>query len=409
MELTIIDSIEDARRKLNENIGMTWLATEEAPISRCLGRTLAKDVYVTEDIPSFNRSTVDGYAVRSKDTAAAGESLPVILTSVGEVLMGARADFSVKSGECAYIPTGGMLPESADAVVMVEYSELFGEDGVALYKPAVYGENIVCAGEDAHSGGLLLERGKLIGAAEIGALAAAGLNAVPVYKKPRLTIISTGDELVTPGEKLSPGQVYDINTYALAALADKKGFGIVGASVLQDDEEILERAVRKAMAVSDVVAVSGGSSRGKKDATCAVLDKVSIPGVFTRGIAVKPGKPTILAWDEPSRTLLTGLPGHPVSAMLVFEELICGLYREITGAKRQPAVMARLSVNMPSSPGKTTFCPVSVQWNNDGYTATPVFGKSGLISTLTGADGYFEIGRGQEGLASGSAVRVHLF
>jgi len=224
-----------------------------------------------------------------------------------------------------------------------------------------------------------------------------------------MTILSTGDELAPPGHKPLPGQIRDVNTYALCALAGKNGFGVVSTAVVPDNEAALEQAVRKAMKESDIVAVSGGSSQGEKDATRTVLDRVSKPGVFTHGLAVKPGKPTILGYDEHSRTLLAGLPGHPVSAMMVFELLFSWLLREITGSAPPPAVPARLFCNVASSPGKLTCWPAKLEWTGDGYNAIPVFGKSGLITTLTKADGYFIVDRDREGLPAGDTVLVHLF
>lgn len=409
MELLKVDSVEHAAAKLLECASSWELACEFVPPGNALGRILYTNVYAPENIPAFNRSTVDGYAVVSKDTAAAGESLPVFLTIKGCVEMGEDAGFAIRSGECAEIPTGGMLPEGADAVVMVEYCELFGSDGVAICQGVAYGDNVVLAGDDARVGSLLLKRGKRLLAQDIGALAAAGITQVPVYAPLRLAIISTGDELVPPDITPATGQVRDINTYALKALAEKNGFAVVSSVVLPDNERELEKAVREAMLNSDIVAVSGGSSQGKKDATRKVLDKVSKPGVFTHGLAVKPGKPTILGYDLESKTLLAGLPGHPVSAMTVFELLFCRLFRELTGAARPHAIPAVLTCNVASSAGKLTCWPAALESDGYSYKAVPVFGKSGLITTLTKADGYFAVERGAEGLKAGETVMVHLF
>ncbi|KAI4453554.1 molybdopterin biosynthesis protein [Holotrichia oblita] len=358
MKLSVIDSVEQARQKLMKYAESIRLTTEKIPFEDSMDRIAAENVFSIYDIPAFNRSAVDGFAVISKDTAAVSESLPSMLTQTGDIRIGEHVDFCINSGECAYVPTGGMLPKNADAVVMVEYSESFGGDGIALYKPAAFGENVVFAGEDIRSGGLLIKKGKKIRASEIGALAAAGLKEVSVYKPLRLTIISTGDELTKPGEQLSAGRVYDINTYTLKALAEKNGFKVVNTALLPDDRDLLEQTVRNALLGSDIVTISGGSSRGKADYTGEVLEKISSPGVFTWGIAVKPGKPTIFAYDKPSETLLAGLPGHPVSAMIVFEAFICDFWRKLTGCENPRLIPARLTVNVPSSPGKHTFCPV---------------------------------------------------
>jgi len=345
----------------------------------------------------------------SKDTAAAGESIPVFLKIKGRIEMGEAADLEIVSGECALVPTGGMLPEGADAVVMVEYTEPFGENGVALYDGVANGENTVQIGEDIRESELLLHRGKSLLPQDIGALASSGLVGIPVYARPRLTILSTGDELVSPTVQPQPGQIRDVNTYALCALAEKNGFSVVHSAVIPDQESVLEQAVRLAMTTSDIVAVSGGSSQGEKDATRAVLDRVSDSGVFTHGLAIRPGKPTILGYDKTTQTLLVGLPGHPVSAMMVFDLLLSWLVREITGSVQLPAVPARVSCNLASSPGRLTCWPVKLTWMGNEYEAEPIFGKSGLITTLTRADGYFTVSRDREGLSAGETVLVHLF
>ncbi len=409
MNFLQVDSVEAAREKLLRS-AEGWLAARElVPLGSAMDRTLAQDILAAGSIPHFRRSTVDGYAVLSKDTAAAGESMPVFLRLKDRIEMGRPAESGIGAGECAEVPTGGMLPVGADAVVMIEYAEPFGADGVALYHSAANGENVVRVGEDAQSGALLLRRGKRILPQDVGALAAAGVTTVPVFSKPRLTILSTGDELVSPEISPDPGQIRDINTYALSALAEKHGYCVVAADVLPDDEAALERRLIEAMRVSDIVAVSGGSSKGHKDMTSAIIGRVAAPGVYTHGMAIKPGKPTILGYDEASRTVLAGLPGHPVAAMLVFELLLSWLLREVTGAIRRPAIPARVACHAASSPGMLTCWPVRLEWADGGYVAHPLFGKSGLITTLTGADGYFAVERASEGLKTGETVLVHLF
>jgi molybdopterin molybdotransferase len=409
MEFLTVDSLEDARSKLY-NSAKDWMAaSENIALERACGRILSGDVLAPDDIPPFRRSAMDGYAVISADTSAAGEGIPTLLRLKGIVEIGKPAAIHIKSGECCEVPTGGMLPAGADAVVMAEYAELFSAGGVALYAAAANGENVVKTGEDAAAGAVLLRRGKYLLPQDIGALAAAGYTSVPAYISPRLYIISTGDELVPPAAEPDLGQVRDINTHALTALAQKNGFNVVGTNVLPDCGRALESAVKLAMEASDIVAVSGGSSKGPKDITKTVFGNVCAPGVYTHGVALKPGKPVILAYDSPSRTALIGLPGHPVSAMTAFELLICWLYREITGCKSAPAIPARVSCNVPSSPGKLTCWPAALTWDGGGYVAEPIFGKSGLITALTKADGYFCIERDKEGLAAGQTVLVHLF
>jgi molybdopterin molybdotransferase len=320
--------------------------------------------------------------------------------------MGMQADFSINHGECAYVPTGGMLPAGADAVVMVEYAEAVGED-IAVYEASAQGMGMVEIGEDLRNGELLLRRGTLIRPQEAGALAAAGICAFQAFTPLSLSIISTGDELVLPEHFPSLGEVRDINTTALKTLAFKYGYNVISARVLPDDEARIEAAIKEAF-TSDVVIISGGSSQGNKDITADVINKVARPGVFTHGLAVKPGKPTILGWDEDSKTLLSGLPGHPVSAMMIFEVILGNLIDTLFNKTPPFPVPARVSCNVPGSPGKTVLQPVILHVNEEGYRAEPVFGKAGMITTLTRADGYIIIDLNKEGLRKGEPVMVHL-
>jgi molybdopterin molybdotransferase len=320
--------------------------------------------------------------------------------------MGKQADFSINHGECAYVPTGGMLPAGADAVVMVEYAEAAGED-IAVYEASAPGMGMVEIGEGLRNGELLLRRGTLIRPQEAGALAAAGICKFQAFVPLSLSIISTGDELILPEHFPSLGEVRDINTTALKTLALKYGYNVISARVLPDDEARLEAAIKEAV-TSDVVIISGGSSQGDKDFTANVINKVARPGVFTHGLAVKPGKPTILGWDEESKTLFAGLPGHPVSAMMIFE-IIFGNLIDTLFSKTPPfPVPARVSCNVPGSPGKTLLQPVILHVDEEGYLAVPVFGKAGMITTLTRADGFIIIDLNKEGLRNGEQVMVHL-
>ena len=409
MEFLKVESLGAVREKMLLHVGSRLVSEKIVTLGEALGRIVAQDIVSPVDIPGFRRSTVDGYAVLSGDTAAAGESIPVFLTLKGQVDIGMPALVSIKSGECVEVPTGGMLPDGADAMVMWEYTEPFGDDGIAVSHGAAFGENVVLPGEDAKAGDLLLRRGKRVLPQDVGVLAAAGITSVLVYTSPRITIVSTGDELIPPEQELELGQIRDINSYALTALALKHGFTVNGHHVLRDSKEVIERAVNSAMNDSDIVIVSGGSSKGKKDLTKDIFDSLSSPGVITHGIAIKPGKPTILAYDDNTCTLLVGLPGHPVSAMMIFELLIGWLLREVTGSVAPPAVPAQILSNLAASPGKLTCQPCNLWHTPDGYVAEPIFGKSGLITTLTQANGYFIIDRDSEGLRAGQTVMVNLY
>ena len=265
------------------------------------------------------------------------------------------------------------------------------------------------AGEDLRKGEMLLPRGTLIRPQEAGALAAAGIMKVLTFAPLRLSLISTGDELVHPMEEPGPGEIRDINTQALKALAQKRGYRVISARVLRDDEEQLEAAVREALVSSDVVAISGGSSQGEQDLTADVINRVSKPGVFTHGLSLKPGKPTILGWDEESQTVCAGLPGHPVAAMMVFELLLGWLHDKLFNQPSSFPIPARISCNVPGFPGRTVCQPVILHMEDGSYYAEPVFGKSGMITTLTRSDGYVFIDLNREGLKKGEPVFVHLF
>lgn len=409
MELLKVDTLEEAREKLLESIGKEWIRTMEIPVEEALGRVLAEDVIGIMDIPDFRRSMVDGYAVCAIDTMGAGDSIPVFLEVIDEIAMGKEALCVIKPGTCAYVPTGGMIPDGADSCVMIEYCESFDANHIAVYQATAEGRHVVEIGEDSKKGSLLCKKGEKLRAQEIGALSAEGITTVKVYEPVSITIISTGDELRAPGTVRTKGQIYDVNTSALTALAEKNGFDVVCTETVADEYELLKNAIQDGKEQSDIVVVSGGSSKGKKDMTARLIDELAVPGVFTHGLALKPGKPTILGSDMESRTLMVGLPGHPVAAMAVFEMLLVWLKQNLQGEMPGIAVPAKLTGNVPAAPGRKTLLFVELVQDEKGYLANPVFGKSGLMSTMTRADGYTVIERNQEGLKPGEQVWVHLF
>ena len=409
MELLKVDTLEIAREKLKAAVGENWMKTGKVPLKNALNMVLAEDIYGRINIPDFRRSMVDGYAVVAKDTMGAGESLPVFLKVVGDVGMGEEAACVITPGTCAYVPTGGMIPDGADACVMVEYCEQFDSEELAVYQATSVGRYVVDIGEDSKAGELLFKKGTKLRPQEIGALAAEGFTEVNVFQAPKVSIISTGDELTAPGKDIRKGQIYDINTSALDALAVKYGFEVIHTCTVKDEYALLKAAIAKEKEKSDIVIVSGGSSKGKKDMTATLIDELTVPGVFTHGLALKPGKPTILGVNEEDKTLMVGLPGHPVAAMAVFEMLLVWLKREITCEAEKGKVPAVLSGNVPGAAGRKTLVFVELEQTEDGYIAKPIFGKSGLMSTMTRADGYTTIEMLQEGLKNGEKVWVHTF
>ena len=292
---------------------------------------------------------------------------------------------------------------------MVEYSERFGTDEVALYENVPYGKCIVLPGEDVKTGDIVLKAGTRIGPAQAGTLAALGVVQVPVFKPWKVAVLSTGDELVRIDQVPGPGQVRDINTWALSCYVKKTGLELVSAEAVRDEEVLLEERIREAVKACDLILISGGSSQGKKDMTMEILNRISKEGVFTHGLALKPGKPTILGYDKEKNTLLGGLPGHPAAALAVFHLLFVWLWKQVTGQPDQPPLEAFMTTNLAGAPGKTTCLLVKLQMAPQGLEAEPIFGKSGLISTMAEADGYVLIDMNQEGLKKGEQVKVYRF
>ena len=408
MTLLSVDTVDTALEKIFTSVHDWRLTVEQLDTGAATGRILAEDIYAAENIPGFRRSTVDGYAVINTDTAAAGDSIPVLLKLSGTAEMGKPANFAIHSGECAYVPTGGMIPDGADAMVMVEYAEKAGKNTIAVYKPAAQGKNIAEADEDIHKGEAALRKGTCIRSPEIGLLAALGIRQVPVFCPLRLAIFSTGNELIAGDEKPGPGKIRDINSHALCALAGQRGYRVVNQQTIADDLELMEAAVRGSLEAADLVLVSGGSSRGEKDFTTEVFLRIAGSGIFTQGLALKPGKPTIFGYERASNTLLCGLPGHPVSAIIVFELFLSRLFRSLSFQQEPFTIPAHIDRNLASAPGKTTCQPVVLNRDTDAWIAAPVFGKSGMISSLTQAQGYIIIEQNREGLKKGETVQVYM-
>ena len=409
MELLKVDRIEEAKKKIEPYVNKYLYRTKEVEIIDSLDKILGEDIYTTINVPHFRRSSVDGYAVIYTDTQGASDTIPVFLKVIDEVDIGTKASKAIKSGECVYVPTGGMLPENANAMVMVEYTEMFSDNEVAIYESVPYSAHVVQVGEDVNEGELVLTKGTRIRAQEVGAMAAIGKTHVKVYEDLNVSVISTGDELVSIDEELEDAKIYDINTYTLLSLCKKYTMSVKRALVVKDNEEILRNTIKEAMNDSDIVLVSGGSSKGKKDVSAKVLDELSSSGVLTHGISIKPGKPTITAFDEDSKTLLIGLPGHPVAAMMLFEVLVVSVVLQGLGKQDEKILRAKMKTNVVSAPGRTTLQLVSLSLIDGEYYAEPIYGKSGLITTLTKADGYVVIELNTEGLKKDENVTVHIF
>lgn len=407
MDLFKVLTVSQAKVLLAEHIKP--LMAEKVPLLNSLGRVLAEDVRSMENIPSFARSTMDGYAVIAKDTFGASESLPAYLDIGGEVQMGQAPSGEVKGGFAWAIPTGGMLPSGADAVVMVEYTEELDERTIGVTRPVAPGENVVRKGEDISANWVVLTAGHRIRPQDLGILAAAGITEVPVHTLMKVGIVSTGDEVVSPDTVPVPGKVRDINSYALYGLVEQGGGIPKLYGIVKDNFDSLLQTLTTAAYDNDIVLVSGGSSVGARDVTSKVLDELGQPGVLFHGINIKPGKPTIGAVVDGK--VFFGLPGHPVSAMVVYGLLVDPLVRwgSYRHADREIFIRAQITRNMRSATGREDFLRVRLDIRDGELYAEPVLGKSGLISTMVKADGIARIPEGKEGVEAGEYVEVKLF
>jgi molybdopterin molybdotransferase len=386
---------------------------ETIPLGEALRRVPAEAVTSPHPLPGFARSTVDGYAVRAADTYGVSEGLPGYLTVTGAVLMGTEPDITMAPGTAVAMPTGGALPPGADAVVMIEYTAEVMPGTIEVVRPVAPGEGVVRADEDARAGQQIIPSGRPLRPQDLGMLAAAGVTSVSVYARPVVTIFATGDEVVPPGTgRLRPGQVRDATSAALAALvADAGGVPVLGG-IIPDDPAALEKALRAALPKSDMLVISAGSSVGARDETAGVVARLGEPGIWCHGLAIKPGKPTLLAEcasvpGEPGVPVI-GLPGNPRSALVVFRLTGVPLVRLVGGCTAlppEPSTRARLARDLASATGRLDVVQVKV---GDGV-ATPVFGPSALLSVLTDADGYIVIPEEATGLDAGSEVDVILY
>jgi len=375
-----------------------------------LGRVTAEPVVATHPLPSFDRSTVDGYAVRATDTHGAGEALPAYLNVVGEVPMGAAPAMSLDQGQCALIHTGGMLPPGADAVVMIEYSQLVKPAEVEILQSVAVGENVLRVGEDVSQAQEVIPAGKLLRPAEIGGAMALGITELTVARKPRLGILSTGDEVIHPKEEIQPGQVRDINSYTLSALVDQAGGVPIRYGIISDHADALFSVADRALGECDIVVITAGSSASVRDLTSLVIERLGTPGVLVHGVNVRPGKPTILGVCDGKAVI--GLPGNPVSALVIAWLFVVPVVKALLGVQHSqppPSIQTRLAVNLASQAGREDWVPVRLIREKVGYLAEPVFGKSNLIFTLARADGLLRIPPDANGLNAGEIVRVRLF
>ncbi len=385
-------------------------ALETIATAAALDRILAADVRSPEEVPAFRKSTVDGYAVRGSDTFGASQSLPAFLRLRGELRMGAAPRDDIDAGDALLIHTGGMLPASADAVVMLEYTQTINEGEIEILRAAAPGENVIQAGEDVAAGALVLQGRHRLRPQDIGGMLAVGISEVEVISRPRVGILSCGDELTPPEASLTPGMVRDINAYTLSALAEKHGAEPMRLGIAADAIADYRQRAEAGFAVCDILLLSAGSSVSARDYTRDVINGLGEPGILQHGLATKPGKPTIIAVCENQPVI--GLPGNPVSALLVARQLLPHLIARFLGRKPElPATSkARLSQRIASVTGREDWLPIKLTRAADGETlAEPVFGKSNLIFTLIDAHGLLRIPLNTGGYDAGSLVDIERF
>ena len=383
------------------------MPTESIPLTESVGRVLATDIRSDIDLPDFSRAIMDGFAVKASSTFGASEGNPAYLNVTGTVAMGESPAVSLGPGEAVRISTGGMLPAGADGVVMVEHTSAIDDTTIEVYRSVAPGQNMVTVGEDIKKGEIALVGGSRIRPQETGMLAALGIQAATVYKKPVIGIISTGDEIVPVGEFPGPGRIRDINSYTLFGLIQQAGATPVQFGIVHDDYQALLTVCSEALTQCDMILVSGGSSVGARDFTIDVISALQDATLLFHGISISPGKPTILAKIKDKA--FWGLPGHVVSAMIVFSRVVTPFIEHISGC-RAPAgglrLTARLSRNIASAQGRVDYIRVRLSHKDSSLQAEPILGKSGLINTMVQADGLIEIDMNTEGLDKGTAVEV---
>ncbi|MEP7357309.1 MAG: gephyrin-like molybdotransferase Glp [Anaerolineales bacterium] len=401
---------DDALSKLWQHLPLP-ATPERIAAAAALGRVLAEPVIAGADLPAFARSTMDGYAVRAQDTYGASQTLPAFLTVVGEAPMGSAPTFGIEAGQAALVHTGGMLPKGADAVVMIELTQAARANEIEVLRAVAPAENVLQVGDDIRAGAAMLPAGHWLRPQDIGGLAALGVMEVVVARQPRVALLATGDELVPPEAQPGLGQVRDINSYSLGGQVAKAGGVPLRRGIAPDNFEALRAAAAAALDEADMLVLSAGSSVSVRDMTAEVVNSLGQPGMLVHGVAVKPGKPTILAvaGGKP----IIGLPGNPVSAMVIADLFVVPTVYRLQGCPQppfRPAVPASLTHNLASQTGRMDYVPARLKPGPDGaWLAEPVFGKSNQIFTLVLADGMIVVPMDVTGLSAGEMVWVRLF
>jgi molybdopterin molybdotransferase len=395
-----------------ETLFSKWLVEsriETIDVRSALGRVVATEYCSPIDLPQFRRSTVDGYAVRAKDTFGASQSLPAYLTCIGSVAMGQEAAIEITQNQAVEISTGGMLPAGADAVVMVERTQPLGDNQLEVLAPVAPGENVVQIGEDIQQDTPILVKGHRLRPQDIGGLLAVGITSIEVAARPLVGILSCGDELVVPERTPAPGQIRDINAYTLSALVAQAGGEPLLLGIARDTLNDYLTLAQRGFVQADILVLTAGSSVSTRDLTRTVVNRLGKPGVLQHGLAVKPGKPTIIGLCDGKPVV--GLPGNPVSALLVARQIVVPIVKRFLGERieHQATLKAVLCSNVASTTGREDSIPVRLLERDGTLLAEPIFGKSNLIYTLVNADGLIQIPLNSSGLTAGTVVEVMAF
>lgn len=400
--------VQELEHVLEFKASFPRVGSERIPLSDSLDRIVSTDIIADTNLPEFSRSTMDGYAVCASSTFGASEGNPAYLIVKGSISMGETPAFSICPGDAAAISTGGMLPEGADSVIMIEHTGIIDDKTIEAYHSIAPGHNIIKPGEDICKGEILLTSGRRVRPQELGFLAAFGCLTIDVYKKPMIGIISTGDEIVPIDKNPGSGNIRDINTYSLSGLVKKYGGIPVSFGIVRDNLQALFKKASLAVSATDMVLISGGSSVGIRDFTIDVLSSMPDSTILTHGISISPGKPTILA--KTGNKAFWGMPGQTVSAMVVFEAVVRPFIEHIAGLLQNEiflyVIYAILARNIASAQGRTDYIRVRLIENNGVVQAEPILGKSNLISTMVKANGLVKIETNSEGLEKGATVPV---
>lgn len=399
MEFFNVVSLEECIKILKKNFNFEK-KKEKLRLENSLGRILAQDVYSEIDIPGYDRSTVDGYAINVSDSSGASETMPILMELKGAVGMGEISQIELKRGETAYVPTGGMVPKGANGIIMIEDSEKLGDNEILISRGISKNTNLILQGSEVRKNEKILSKGTKIGVYEISVLASLGKSEIEVYEQIKFHIISTGDEIIDISSPLKYGQIYDINSYAFKAMIEKKLGIVIKKVIVKDNPELLEKSIKEGIEKSDIVVISGGSSVGTMDYTKKSIEK-NKGQILIHGMSIKPGKPTIIA--KSNEKMILGLPGHPQSGIIVFRIILDTIFN----IKRK-YTLGKLTENVFGDPGKTIFINVKIENFENEIKIIPIYGKSSMVRPLMESDGYIIIPSHREGLYMNENVKVWL-